>query len=164
MNYESYERIKVERKGRILTLALNRPDHLNAIDDPMHEELARIFHDVQIDDEADVIVLTGAGRAFSAGGDMVWLRELSTGGTLASSVVGTKRMIFGLLDLEKPIIARIPGPCIGLGASLALLCDISYASENARIGDPHVKVGLVAGDGGSWPGPTWSATRGQRNT
>ena len=61
MNYESYERIRVERKGRILTLALNRPDHLNAIDDPMHEELARIFHDVQIDDEADVIVLTGAG-------------------------------------------------------------------------------------------------------
>ena len=59
MNYESYERIKVERKGRILTLSLNRPDHLNAIDDPMHEELARIFHDVQIDDEADVIVLTG---------------------------------------------------------------------------------------------------------
>lgn len=153
MNYESYERIKVERAGRILTLSLNRPDHLNAIDDPMHEELARIFHDVQIDEEADVIVLTGAGRAFSAGGDMAWLRELSTGGTLASSVVKTKRMIFSFLDLEKPIIARIPGPCIGLGASLALLCDISYASENARIGDPHVKVGLVAGDGGvvAWP-------------
>ena len=62
-------------------------------------------------------------------------------------------MIFSFLDLEKPIIARIPGPCIGLGASLALLCDIVYASENARIGDPHVKVGLVAGDGGvvAWP-------------
>ena len=72
MNYGSYERIRVERKGRILTLALNRPDHLNAIDDPMHEELSRIFHDVQIDDEADVIVLTGVGRAFSAGGVVAW--------------------------------------------------------------------------------------------
>ena len=68
-------------------------------------------------------------------------------------MIKTKRMIFSFLDLEKPIIARIPGPCIGLGASLALLCDIVYASENARIGDPHVKVGLVAGDGGvvAWP-------------
>ena len=153
MNYESYERIRVERQGRILTLALNRPDQLNAIDDAMHEELARIFHDVQVDEDADVIVLTGAGRAFSAGGDMAWLREMAEGKSLESNVVGTKRMIFSLLDLEKPIIARIVGPCVGLGASLALLCDISYASENARIGDPHVKVGLVAGDGGvvAWP-------------
>ena len=153
MNYDSYERIRVERKGRILTLALNGRDHLNAIDDRMHEELARIFHDVQIDPESDVIVLTGAGEAFSAGGDMAWLREMATGESLVSNVVETKRMIFSLLDLEKPIIARIQGPCIGLGASLALLCDLSYASENARIGDPHVKVGLVAGDGGvvAWP-------------
>ena len=153
MSYDSYERIRVERKGRILTLALNRPDNLNAVDGPMHEELARIFPDVQVDDEADVIVLTGVGRAFSAGGDMAWLREMARGESLESNVVGTKRMIFSLLDLEKPIIARISGPCIGLGASLALLCDIVYASENARIGDPHVKVGLVAGDGGvvAWP-------------
>ncbi len=153
MDYDGYERIRVSRKGRILTLALDRPDDLNAVDEPMHEELARIFHDVQVDDESHVIVLTGAGRAFSAGGDMAWLREMTRNGTVESSVVKTKRMIFSLLDLEKPIIARIPGPCIGLGASLALLCDISYASENARIGDPHVKVGLVAGDGGvvAWP-------------
>ena len=153
MDYESYERIGVERRGRVLTLTLNRPDSLNAVDDPMHEELARIFLDVQVDDESDVIVLTGAGRAFSAGGDMAWIREMTTGGTLESNVVKTKRMIFSLLDLEKPIIARIPGPCIGLGASLALLCDLVYASENARIGDPHVRLGLVAGDGGvvAWP-------------
>ena len=153
MDYEGYERIGVDRRGRILTLTLDRPDHLNAIDEPMHEELARIFLDVQVDGDSDVVVLTGAGRAFSAGGDMAWIREMTRGGTLESSVVKTKRMIFGLLDLEKPIIARIPGPCIGLGASLALLCDVVYASENARIGDPHVKVGLVAGDGGvvAWP-------------
>ena len=86
--------------------------------------------------------------------------------TMASNMVATmEALVLGVksgLDLEKPIIARIPGPCIGLGASLALLCDIVYASENARIGDPHVKVGLVAGDGGVVACPTWSATRGPR--
>ena len=116
MDYEGYERIGVERRGRVLTLTLDRPDSLNAIDDPMHEELARIFLDVQVDDESDVVVLTGAGRAFSAGGDLDWIREMTRNGTLESNVVKTKRMIFSLLDLEKPIIARIPGPCIGLGA------------------------------------------------
>ena len=80
MGYESYERIRTERKGRILTLTLNRPEHLNAIDDQMHQELTRIFYDVQDDGEADVIVLTGAGRAFSAGGDYTWLGEITSHG------------------------------------------------------------------------------------
>ena len=153
MGYESYERIRTERKGRILTLTLNRPEHLNAIDDQMHQELTRIFYDVQDDGEADVIVLTGAGRAFSAGGDYTWLGEITSHGKLESTSLHGKRIVSSLLDLEKPIIARIPGPCVGLGASMALLCDIIYASEKAKIGDPHVKVGLVAGDGGAvaWP-------------
>ena len=153
MEYESYERIRAERKGRILTLTLNRPELLNAVDDQMHRELARIFYDVQADGEADVIVLTGAGNAFSAGGEYTWLSDLTNHGKLEATAVHGKQIVYGLLDLEKPIIARIPGPCIGLGATMALLCDIIYASENAKIGDPHVKVGLVAGDGGAvaWP-------------
>ena len=154
MDYSHYERIKIDRRDHILTLTLNRPETRNAIDGRMHNELATIFYDVQLDEQADVIVITGAGSAFSAGGDINWLaslRQASSAGHLGS--VDVKKIVFGLLDLEKPIIARIPGPCLGLGATIALLCDVIYAAESASIGDPHVRVGLAAGDGGAviWP-------------
>jgi enoyl-CoA hydratase len=153
MDYSQYERIKTDRRGRILTLTLNRPETLNAVDQRMHDELATIFYDVQFDDQTDVIVLTGAGSAFSAGGDINWLAATAQAGGSGHLAVDAKKIVFGLLDLEKPIIARIPGPCVGLGATIALLCDVIYAAESARIGDPHVRVGLVAGDGGAviWP-------------
>jgi len=154
MNYSQYKRLTMDRRGRILTVTLNRPETRNAIDGRMHEELATIFYDVQLDEQADVIVLTGAGSAFSAGGDLNWLAALrQTGGLDQRAAVDAKKIVFGLLDLEKPIIACIPGPCVGLGATIALLCDVTYASISARIGDPHVCVGLVAGDGGAviWP-------------
>ena len=77
MDYSHYERIKIDRRGHILTLTLNRPETRNAVDGRMHHELATIFYDVQLDEQADVIVLTGAGSAFSAGGDLNWLAELS---------------------------------------------------------------------------------------
>jgi enoyl-CoA hydratase len=154
MDYNQYERLTMDRRGRILTVTLNQPETRNAIDGRMHEELATIFYDVQLDEQADVIVLTGAGSAFSAGGDLNWLAVLrQTGGLDQRTAVEAKKIVFGLLDLEKPIIARVPGPCIGLGATIALLCDVIYAANSARIGDPHVRVGLVAGDGGAviWP-------------
>jgi len=153
MDYSHYERIKMDRRGRILTVTLTRPETLNAVDQRMHDELATIFYDVQLDEQADVIVLTGAGSAFSAGGDLNWLAHIAQTASIGSLAVDAKKIVFGLLDLEKPIIARIPGPCVGLGATIALLCDVSYAAESARIGDPHVRVGLVAGDGGAviWP-------------
>jgi enoyl-CoA hydratase len=144
----------MDRRGPILTVTLNRPETLNAIDGSMHDELATIFYDVQRDEQAEVIVLTGAGAAFSAGGDLNWLAALrQAGGSDHHVVVDAKKIVFGLLDLEKPIIARIAGPCVGLGATIALLCDVSYAAQSAQIGDPHVRVGLVAGDGGAviWP-------------
>ena len=154
MDYSQYERLKMDRRGRILTVTLNRPETRNAIDGRMHEELATIFYDVQLDEQADVIVLTGAGSTFSAGGDLNWLAKLRQAGSLDHRVaVDMKKIVFGLLDLEKPIIARIPGTCLGLGTTMALLCDVIYAAESAHIGDPHVRVGLVAGDGGAiiWP-------------
>jgi enoyl-CoA hydratase len=98
------------------------------------------------------VVLQGAGKAFSAGGDIHWLGESSSQGTPPSTVDG-KRVVFGLLDCEKPIVAKLRGSCVGLGATVALLCDIIVAAEGTKIGDPHVKVGIVAGDGGAviWP-------------
>lgn len=152
MDYSQYRRIKVERQGRLLTLTLNRPEVLNAVDGQMQLELAQIFYDVNLDQDVDVVMLTGAGKAFCAGGDINWLGETTDAGASPSMLDG-KRVVFGLLDLEKPIIAKVRGPCVGLGATVALLCDIIIASDDVRIGDPHVKVGIVAGDGGAviWP-------------
>jgi enoyl-CoA hydratase len=154
VNYDNYRSITAERRGRILTLTLNRPDDMNAVDKRLHDELATIFYDVQLDDEADVIVLTGAGRAFCAGGDLKFMKAMADGTDGETlTLVDAKKIVFSLLDLEKPIIARINGHAMGLGATVALLCDVTFMADNAKIGDPHVKAGVVAGDGGAviWP-------------
>jgi enoyl-CoA hydratase len=147
-----YTRIKISRESGILTATLSNPGKKNAVDAAMHRELADLFHDIAKDDETNVVVLTGEGDAFCAGGDIGWMKESASGTTPPSAVEG-KRIVFGLLDLEKPIIARVRGPAVGLGATLALFCDCVFAGESARFADPHVRVGLVAGDGGAviWP-------------
>ena len=154
MNFDKYENIQANYQGRVLTLTMNRPDDLNAVNKDMHDELGTIFYDVQMDDDADVIVLTGAGRAFSAGGDMAMMKRFVDGSDEPMlRLVDAKRIVFSLLDLEKPIIAAVNGHAMGLGATIALLCDTIFMSSKAKIGDPHVKVGVVAGDGGCviWP-------------
>ncbi|MBM3541614.1 MAG: enoyl-CoA hydratase/isomerase family protein, partial [Alphaproteobacteria bacterium] len=135
-------------------VTMNRPEVLNAIDAVLHEELARVFTDVAADPEADVIVLTGAGRAFSAGGDINWMQEMiDDRAAWERTRVEAKRIVFGMLDCEKPIIGKVNGAAMGLGATMALFCDVIFAAETAKIADPHVSVGLVAGDGGAiiWP-------------
>ena len=154
MDYSGYQSIDATRQDRILTLTLSREAHLNAIDARLHEELSRLFFDVACDEETDIVVLTGAGKAFCAGGDLQWLDDMhGDPAAFARTVWEGKRAINGLLDLEKPIIARLPGHAVGLGATLALFCELIYAVDTAKIGDPHVAVGLVAGDGGAviWP-------------
>lgn len=151
---ESYEYIGFSRRGRVLTATLRRPDSLNAVNAALHEELSRLFYDLQDDEASDIIVLTGEGRAFCAGGDLFFLQKAIDDQTVfLNTAAEAKRIIFGQLDLEKPIIARLNGAATGLGASIALCCDIVIAATNAKIGDPHVSVGLVAGDGGAiiWP-------------
>jgi enoyl-CoA hydratase len=154
VDYSGYQTIAVERRERVLRLTLNRPEALNAIDGQLHDELARIFFDVGMDEDADVVVLTGAGRAFCAGGDMAWLQSLIEDpyGWQRVAIEG-KRIVLGILEARQPVIAQIQGPAVGLGATIALACDVTFAAEGARIGDPHVSVGLVAGDGGTalWP-------------
>ena len=152
--YENYKRILFTRRGRVLTVTMNRPEVLNAIDAPLHEELSRVFYDVAVDPEADVVVLTGAGRAFSAGGDIRWMQEMIDDRAMWDRTrVEAKKIVFGMLDCEKPILARVNGAAMGLGATVALFCDVIFADETAKIADPHVSVGLVAGDGGAiiWP-------------
>jgi enoyl-CoA hydratase len=154
LQYQSYNAITAERRDRVLTLTMNRPEQLNAIDEELHEELSRIFYDVAADRETDVVVFTGAGSAFCAGGDLDWIDAMhGDPKAFARTVWEGKRLLHSLLDIEQPVIARLPGHAIGLGCTLALFCDIIYAADTAKIGDPHVSVGLVAGDGGAviWP-------------
>ena len=154
MNYEKYECFQASYQGRVLTLTMNRPADMNAVNKDMHDELGTIFYDAQLDDDADVIVLTGAGRVFSAGGDLAMMKRIADGSDEPFlRLVDAKRIVFSLLDLEKPIIAAVNGHAMGLGATIALLCDTIFMSSVAKIGDPHVKVGVVAGDGGCviWP-------------
>ena len=154
MNYDTYKTLSFSYRHRILTVALNRPDKLNAVNALMHYELSRVFYDITIDDDTDIVVLTGAGRAFSAGGDLDWAEGMiDDRAGWERTRVEAKRIVLGLLDCEKPILAKLNGAAVGLGATVALLCDVIFAAESARIADPHVSVGLVAGDGGAliWP-------------
>lgn len=154
MSFENYTSLLFEQEGRILTVTLNRPDRANAIDGVLHEELARVFEDINRDRSIDVVILTGSGKVFCAGGDADWLQGLidDPSGWEQVSEEG-KRTMLSILDCRQPVIAKLNGSAAGLGATLALFCDVIFAADTARIGDPHVKVGLVAGDGGSaiWP-------------
>jgi enoyl-CoA hydratase len=154
MDYSSYKDLLIEKKDKVLTLTMNRPDAMNASSNEMHDGLSRIFYDIVMDDEVNVVVLTGAGRAFSAGGDVVAQQtKIDEPELFLRTIYEARKIIYGILDCDKPIIARINGHAVGLGCTLALFCDITIAVEQAKIGDPHVSVGLVAGDGGAviWP-------------
>lgn len=152
----SYRTIQADREEDILVLTLNRPERLNAVNGEMHRELAHVFVDADRDPDSNVVVLTGAGRAFCAGGDVSGMTSES-GSNLLQEELRIRgeghAVVETLLAMEKPIVAMVNGPAVGLGATLALLCDVIVAAEDAKIGDRHVNVGLVAGDGGAviWP-------------
>lgn len=151
---DAYTRFKFARDGKVLTAIIAGANPVNGVDAAMHDELARVFTDLQRDTQSDIIILTAEGRAFCAGGDFDWFREqIAHPERFRAIAWDAKRIVTSLLEMEKPIICRMNGAAAGLGATIALLCDIIIADETARIGDPHVKVGLVAGDGGAliWP-------------
>ena len=145
-----FNTIALKRTGRLLTITLNRPDALNAVNLEMHEELAAVFQFAASDDHSDIILLTGAGRAFSAGGDLDHIiANAADPARFDNEARLAKRVVFTMLDIDKPVICRMNGHAVGLGATLALMSDVIFAAEEAKIGDPHVNLGLVAGDGGA---------------
>ena len=157
IDYAKYQCLKVEKEGKVAVVTFNRAEALNAVNPQLHDELEHIWTDLACDKEVNAIVLTGAGKAFSAGGDVKsmasrWRTEEGRRRALVTPAAG-RRLIQNLLDVEQPIIAAVNGDAMGLGANIALLCDIIIASETARIADTHVKVGIVAGDSGAviWP-------------
>ena len=152
MDYSRYHSLSCERQDKVLIVSLNRPEALNAINAELHTELSHVFADIALDQETNVMVLTGKGRAFSAGGDIKWFQDL-TPPQLDALFTKARKIIVDLLEVQRPIVAAVNGPATGLGATLALFSDVIFAADNARIGDPHVRVGVVAGDerGVIWP-------------
>lgn len=147
----SYEFLDVAVADGIATVTMNRPDVLNGLHPPSHAEMERVWDELGENADVRVAILTGAGRAFNAGGDLKDLRQRlavnPTGGSGISAASG-RRIVYNLLSFEKPLIAAVNGHAIGLGATLALLCDVVVVSNKALIGDPHINIGIVPGDGG----------------
>jgi enoyl-CoA hydratase len=158
VSYDKYSFIKVETATNgVATVTMNDPDNLNSIGPEQHREMEDIWLDIARDESIKVLVLTGAGRAFSAGGDVKRMAQRAGtdfGLEYALRVPqNTLRLFEHMLLTPQPIIAAVNGDAIGLGLTVALFADMSLVAEDARLGDTHIKVGLVAGDGGAvvWP-------------
>lgn len=154
MNHD-FECLQFTRDGDVLVVTIDHPtSRLNAVDAALHHDLTRLFPRLQAEQEARAVVLTGAGPAFSAGGDFAWFPQLAADrAALERLRIDARNMIYDLLDVPLPIVCALNGHAMGLGASVALLCDVIFMARSATLGDPHVRVGLVAGDGGTliWP-------------
>lgn len=154
MSWGNYKFIEATLEDRVLTLALNRPDAGNATNKDLHSELSRVFIEAQHDTGVDIIVLTAKGKLFSGGGEIAYLDHMTRDtDEFDRTVAEGRQIVYSMLDCEKPIIGKINGHAAGLGATLVVLCDITFVADHAKISDPHVKVGLTAGDGGAfmWP-------------
>lgn len=156
-SYAQYEFLQVDVTDRIATVTIHRPEHRNAMNRKLIHEIHTIWLDLAEDPDVHVVLLTAAGSHFSVGGDVKAMSDRPGGdfldeGEFPDPAVG-RRMIYNILAMDKPIVCAINGDAAGLGATAALFCDVTVMNEAARIGDPHVRVGLVAGDGGAviWP-------------
>jgi enoyl-CoA hydratase len=155
MDLASYQHLKLERQpGGILLVTLNRPDVLNAAHEEMHAELARVWADISRDEETRVAVVTGAGRAFSAGGDLAMVeRQIGDYGLVTYMLAEMSDLVYNMVNCEKPIVSAINGVAVGAGLVVALLADISICAADAKLGDGHVRLGVAAGDHAAiiWP-------------
>ncbi len=149
--------IVVTHDGAIRIVTLNRPDARNAFSESMHREFVRTIAEIDSDASARAVVLTGAGRAFCAGGSLDDFELKRTDFEVRrQSMRDARRVVDEMLNLHLPVVAAVNGAAVGLGCTLASLCDIVFMSDRAYLCDPHVAVALVAGDGGAvtWPSYT----------
>lgn len=149
LRQENYQRMKIDRRDKgVVVVSFNRPEKMNAIDNQLHHEMISFTRDFDDDPELRVMVLAGAGKAFCVGGDFSADTAIDM-----PTLTEARRIIDHLLECSKPIIAAVHGYALGLGANIALLCDVVVAGPDARFADTHVKMGIGAGDGGQliWP-------------
>ena len=158
-DYSSYVGLGLSKSDGVMTITISNPGRRNAITPQQSAELTRIWEDVWQDNDVSVIILTGEGADFCSGADMSQLASGAVTGAQAdrTPVNRTTRLakkhVYGILDCEKPVIAKVRGVAYGMGVNLALACDMVFAAPGARFCDSHVKAGMVAGDGGVllWP-------------
>ena len=153
MDYSHYaeHHLAVRIEDRVAIVTLDRPEVHNAVNHAVHQGLEKIFRDLAHDSEVGAIVITGSGKSFCAGGDVKGYGNPDD--RPIDQLRGTRYLVQEMIACEAPIIAAVNGTAAGLGATIALLSDVIYMADTARIGDTHVKMGLVAGDGGTviWP-------------
>lgn len=154
MHYDLPDCIRVEADGPIRIVTLSRPEQLNATNPELHRGITEVFPQLSADADARVAILTGEGRAFSAGGDLDLLDGMAKDHGLRRHMIDEGRdLVLNMIRCRVPVVAAVNGPAVGLGCSLVALSDVVYMAESAYLSDPHVAVGLVAADGGplTWP-------------
>ena len=153
--YAVYDRLKLDWPApRILQITLDAPGKLNAADEAMHGELSRIWRDIDEDPDVSVAMIRGAGKAFSAGGDLDMIDGIMDDfDTRARTWKEARDIVYNLINCSKPVVSAIHGPAVGAGLVCGLLADISIVSKTARIIDGHTRLGVAAGDHAAivWP-------------
>lgn len=147
----------VDADGPVRIVVLNRPDALNAANAELHRRIAEVWGELLADGGCKAVVLTGSGRAFSAGGDLNLLADMHNDERYRTVILDeAKAIVRSMVQFPLPVVAAVNGPAVGLGCSLAAMADIVLIDEKAYFADPHVSVGLVAADGGAllWPALT----------
>jgi enoyl-CoA hydratase len=155
MDFDDYKQLTFSRRDNgVLVITINRPEKYNAADEEMHTELARVWTDVSADTLVRVAVITGTGKAFSAGGDLAMVERMAGDYERVSHMLNEMSdLVYNIINCEKPIVSAINGVAVGAGTVAALLADVAIAAEDAKIGDGHVKLGVAAGDHAAiiWP-------------
>ncbi|MEZ5379362.1 MAG: enoyl-CoA hydratase/isomerase family protein [Acidimicrobiales bacterium] len=153
--FENYPGLAFERRDNgVLLMTLNRPDKLNATDGPLHLGLSRVWDDIDADPDTRVVVVTGAGDAFSAGGDLEWISGMAGNYEVIRGVMQEAGdIVYKMMSCSKIIISAINGVAVGAGLAVALMADISIIAEDARFTDGHLRLGVGAGDHANilWP-------------
>jgi enoyl-CoA hydratase/carnithine racemase len=154
MAYQPVDELRIEQDGPVVVVTMNNPEIRNAFVDAMHEGMREVWGHLARDRSVRAVVLTGAGKAFSAGGHIPnFILDYDDPQRRRESLRGARRLLDAMAEFPKPIIAAVNGAAVGLGCSVAVSCDVVYIAESAFMSDPHVSIGLVAGDGGAvtWP-------------
>jgi enoyl-CoA hydratase len=154
--YAHYTRLFFDRPHpRVLRVTMgDRPERLNAVDAVMHRELGEVWRDIDADPDVNSVIITGAGRAFSAGGDFAMIEEMMADFETRARVWKEARdLVYNIINCGKPVVSAMRGPAVGAGLVCGLLADISIASKDARIIDGHTRLGVAAGDHSAivWP-------------
>jgi enoyl-CoA hydratase len=153
--YDGYKRLRFDRPHpRVLRVTMDNPGKKNSIDEVMHPEMVRVWHDISRDDSVAAVILTGAGDAFCAGGNFEMVdRMVSDHEVRMQNLREARDVVYNMINCTKPIVSAVRGPAVGGGLVCAILSDISVVAENAKLIDGHTRLGLAAGDHAAiiWP-------------